>query len=698
MSILKLDRYNIRNTILKADDFLERSGVEAATRTKYRLLLEEILLDYMKKAPDTEFRLVYKSRLRSISMSLHVKCESCDILSETGSPVRNRLLKNFGPLPQWSYHKGENVYLFTPPSSLPDLKNVKKILLYMMKQKTFLLGVIIRFIQMIFNIIEPILTAAIIVAYTGSEMKKIYIVAALLLGQAALSSLLNYAGSRLLRNAYSGMMKRLKFDLTENILRIKTDCMDEKGSGVFTQRLITETSNIAEHLDSVLNVSTEVFRLLSLMIAFLLLSVNMFVYEMILFVFYILIQKAHLRNLTDDDRKYRSAMEKHTSFAGEMVRAHRDIKLLHCEDSFIKKLDSSIEESIDVETAMRVRSMKFILLRTQFVSWTDFIYMALLALHMSLGAMTASAALVLFSYNGRFFICSRSVSSFMDSLNGLALSSERIYQLMNSDDYEKETFGEKHIDEVKGDIELRDLKFSYRRANGSRVNVLNGMNLHIKSGEFVAFVGGSGCGKSTVLSLISRLYDPDEGSVLLDGCDIRELDMDSIRSNIGMVSQMPYIFNMSIRDNLSVVKADMTDEEMISACKTACIHDDIMKLPQGYNTIVGEGGITLSGGQRQRLAIARSIVRRYPIIMFDEATSALDNITQAKIRTAIDNLQGSRTVIMIAHRLSTVINCEHLFFLSGGKVIAEGTHKELLENCKEYRALYLEEGGESDDN
>lgn len=225
-------------------------------------------------------------------------------------------------------------------------------------------------------------------------------------------------------------------------------------------------------------------------------------------------------------------------------------------------------------------------------------------------------------------------------------------------------------------------------SNGHLVKVLKGINLKIKAGETAALVGQSGCGKSTLLSLLSRLHDPDSGEIYIDGHNIRDLDKDTLRGNMEMVSQMPYIFNMSIRDNLAIAKSDITEEQMIEICKMACIYDDIMAMPKGFDTVVGEGGVTLSGGQRQRIALARSLLQNYSILMLDEATSALDNITQAKIQAAVESMHGRQTTIMVAHRLSTVINCEHIFFISDGKVLAQGTHEQLLKNCKEYRDLY----------
>ena len=689
---MELTLENIKCSVEEADKFLEHSGIDSKERHRYRLLLEELLLDFKNNDSSAQYRLVFKGLLKSISIKLYVSGESHDPLSKSNSLIVKNTMQGFPNKPVWKYHKGQNIITYSPKAVLPDMTYTKKVLGYMTKQKkSFAIGTVIRFIQMVFNIVEPLLSAQIIVAYSGSEIRKIYIVAFLLLIQAAGLSALNFVASYLLRSTYGEMIKQMKYDLSKSVLCIKTSCMDENGSGVFTRRIISETEIVAASIDNLLEAGTAIFRLISLVIAFALVSMKMLLFEIVLFIIYAIIQRAHMRALTNDSRKCKTAIEKHTGFTGEMVRAHRDIKLMHCEDSFMSKLRSSIDDSVDLTTGMRVRSMKYILLRTQFVGWTNMIYMSLLGLQMYIGSLSPSAALVLFNYNGRVYSCANSVFNIMGYLQELGLSSERIFQIFNGSDYEKEEFGDTHLNDVKGEIEFRNVDFSYKRTNGSEIPVLNDLNLKIKAGEFVAFVGKSGCGKSTILSLISRLYDPDSGTVTLDGIDIRKLDKDTLRGNIEMVNQMPYIFNMSIRDNLAVVKNDLSDEKMIEACKTACIHDDIMKLPQDYRTVVGEGGVSLSGGQRQRLAIARSLVRAYPIIMLDEATSALDNITQSKIRTAINDLQGSRTIIMVAHRLSTVINCEHLFFISEGKVIAQGTHKQLLDNCREYRKLYFEE-------
>lgn len=691
---MKLVREDIQKAIDETDAYFERNGIDRKRRARYRLLLEEWLLEYRRTQPDADFDIVFKTNNRKIKVILQLKGESLNVVVKNNSDISETLLEGLDSAPVWIYKKGVNYISYSPKMIAPDIKSIKYLFTFMAsRRKTFIVASFLRFVNMLLVVVEPLLSASIIVAYSGSEINRILLIALLLLLQSGSSTIVTFFASYMLRKSYSTMIKEMQSDITDRVLRIKTSCMDENGSGLFTQRLINETNDAVENVDTLLEAATEIFRLISLVISFAIVSRKMLIFEVILFTIYIVIQRFRVRALTDDGRRSRTADEKHTSFVSEMVRGHRDIKLLHCEDSFKKKLDKSIDESVSLMTEMRIRSTKYILLRTQFVSITDYFYMAFLAFFMVADGMLPSTALVLFNYNGKAYLCSNAISNLMQTVSQLALSSERINQLMNSSDYEIEEFGNVHLDKVNGDIEFRDVEFSYMNSNGQLVKVLKGINLKIKAGETVALVGQSGCGKSTLLSLLSRLHDPDSGEIYIDGYNIRDLDKDTLRGNMEMVSQMPYIFNMSIRDNLAIAKSDITDEQMIEICKMACIYDDIMAMPKGFDTVVGEGGVTLSGGQRQRIALARSLLQNYSILILDEATSALDNITQAKIQAAVESMHGRQTTIMVAHRLSTVINCEHIFFISDGKILAQGTHEQLLKNCKEYRDLYSVKAG-----
>ena len=259
--------------------------------------------------------------------------------------------------------------------------------------------------------------------------------------------------------------------------------------------------------------------------------------------------------------------------------------------------------------------------------------------------------------------------------------------MFEEQEFKKEKFGTKHINKVQGNFEFKDVDFSYEENN----KVLDKLSFKVNANETVGFVGKSGVGKTTIFNLMCKMYDVSSGKITIDGIDINELDEESIRSNITIISQNPYIFNMSIKDNLKLVKNDLSEEEMKKACHLACLDEFIELLPNKYDTIVGEGGFNLSGGQRQRLAIARAFLQKTEIILFDEATSALDNDTQSKIQQAIDNLKKEYTILIIAHRFSTIINCDRIYYLENGKVLASGTHNELLEKCKEYKQLYESE-------
>ena len=204
----------------------------------------------------------------------------------------------------------------------------------------------------------------------------------------------------------------------------------------------------------------------------------------------------------------------------------------------------------------------------------------------------------------------------------------------------------------------------------------------------IALVGKSGEGKSTIIDLIMKNYDINEGKILIGNYDINKLTESTIRDNISVVSQEPYIFNLTIKDNIKLVNKQASDEEIIEVCKRAQIHDFIMSKKDGYDTYIGENGITLSGGQKQRLAIARALIKKSKIILLDEATSSLDNESQEKIKQIMKELSKNHTVIIVAHRLSTIVDADKILVFNNHKIVEQGTHEELMRNSEIYQKLY----------
>ena len=264
-------------------------------------------------------------------------------------------------------------------------------------------------------------------------------------------------------------------------------------------------------------------------------------------------------------------------------------------------------------------------------------------------------------------------------------SAQRVFEIIDSKPDIEEPEKPVMLEEVKGEILVKDVWFEYDPATP----ILKGMDLHVKAGEMLGIVGKTGAGKSTLANLIARLYDVNEGTIMVDGVNVKELSLGQLRKNIGIVSQDIYLFIGSIAENIRYARPDATIEEVIWAAKMSSAHEFIMNLPDGYETRVGAGGQDLSGGERQRLSIARTIIQNPKILILDEATAAMDTETEGKIQNALNELQSGRTTIAIAHRLSTLKDADSLAVIHEGKVVESGTHDELMKLKQEYHKLFM---------
>lgn len=250
-----------------------------------------------------------------------------------------------------------------------------------------------------------------------------------------------------------------------------------------------------------------------------------------------------------------------------------------------------------------------------------------------------------------------------------------IYEVLDIEPRQRDLQGATELKAGPGEIRFDNIYFSYNQT----APVLHGVTFMAKAGETTAVVGASGAGKSTLISLVQRFYDLDRGRILFDGQDIAGVTKQSLRHAIAYVSQQPYLFEGTIADNIRYGRPDASDEEIIEAAKLAHAHEFILQQPQGYDTPVGENGVTLSGGQRQRISIARAIVRNTPVLLLDEATSALDNRSEKRVQQALETIMQNRTTIVIAHRLSTVVNADRIVVMEAGRVVEEGRHEDLID-------------------
>lgn len=300
------------------------------------------------------------------------------------------------------------------------------------------------------------------------------------------------------------------------------------------------------------------------------------------------------------------------------------------------------------------------------------------------GTLTLGELVAFTTYLGQLLNPMRLVGMFIPAIAMAGAAAERVFEILDAIPEVQETPGAPAMPPFQGHVRFEHVSFSY----GKRREVLKDISLEAQPGEIVALVGPTGSGKSTIIHLIPRFYDPTEGRITIDGVDIRTVSLRSLRSQIGIVLQETTLFAATIRENIAFGRDDASEEEIIEAAKAAQAHDFIMQTPRGYDTLVGERGITLSGGQKQRIAIARAILTNPRLLVLDDATSSVDSETELAIQHALDRLMQGRTTFVIAHRLSTVMRADQILVLEKGRIVARGKHEELLASSPLYAEIY----------
>lgn len=563
-------------------------------------------------------------------------------------------------------------------------ENLKFAWLYIKDFKGMLVKYILcNILMIVISIIVPIWSARIIVALTSNNFYQLIFISIAIFIIENVRNIVNFYSRHYSQVIYREAFTKIQITLGEEILKLENKAIDNNSSGVFIQRLTNDTSLLAD-VFNVLNISlTNILTNLGIFGAIFLINKLVFVFLLAMTIIRFILERRRVNLYFEKDKIFREKNEKASGFIGELVRGVRDIKMLNAENSFMDELHNRVVDFNHTRYNMQNIDNKYSLFRGFTADLTDLFLICFLVVLIKNKALDVALALVIHNYASRLPSIVNYIGMLLDQIKDFNLSSARIFAIINTEEFKKEKFGLKHLKKLKGNFEFKNVSFAYEEKK-----ILNNLSFKVNADETVAFVGKSGAGKTTIFNLLCKMYDINSGNIYLDGYDINDLDKDTIRGNITIISQNPYIFNMSIRDNLALVKENLTDREMKKACKMACLDDFINSLPDKYDTIVGEGGVNLSGGQIQRLAIARAFVQKTEIILFDEATSALDNETQSSIQNAIENMKKSYTILIIAHRLSTVVNADRLLYIDKGKIVAESTHQELLKKNAKYKKLY----------
>lgn len=569
-------------------------------------------------------------------------------------------------------------------------RNIKKVYQYGKQYKKKLIMQIISVVcGIITGIILPLATAKQIVYFTSSKWQQLLIMSIVVLGINALRSFAAFFFTRKNSQVFRKLvMKNIQIDLGKEVLKISQKDMDMNSSGIFIQRITGDTEKMSDFFHKALMDIMRLLTSIGILFATLVINRQVFLYYLLVAIILTILYLEKSKKYENVFKVYKKETDNVSSLIGELIRGVRDIKMLNSKESFMYKLDESIERQNKKRFDMSDINAKYTYVIETLTAIFEVGLVILLIYLINSNVISVAIAIALFNYkSGIMTTVMAIIADLMELSKEFNVSCNRVFEIIDNSKFEKEKFGNKHIDNIDGNFEFENVSFEYTYDN----KVLNNLNFKINSGDMVGFVGKSGAGKTTIFNLLCKMYSVKSGRILIDGQNINELDEDSIRGNITIISQNPYIFNLSIRDNFKLVKADLTEDEMKEACKIACLDEFINTLPDKYDTVVGEGGVILSGGQKQRIAIARALIQKTKIILFDEATSALDNETQAEIQKAISNLKDEYTILIIAHRLSTIVNCNKIMILENGEINDQGTHGELLYRNEIYQKLYQTE-------
>ena len=522
------------------------------------------------------------------------------------------------------------------------------------------------------------------------------VVAIALVGSAIVKSVCDYAGTLLTNKAGFGMITDLRNDLYDSVLRRSTAFFQRHSTGMLISTLINDIERVQAAMSSVLSdFLQQVFTLLFMIGAVILVGGRM-AWVLLLFVPVIIVSARRIgRGVRRTTRKGQDKLAEIQTIVHETITGNSIVKAFGMERWEMRRFRRAADRLLHA-------NMRSVAVQAISSPLMDALGAVAIALLLSFGRnrivhgnWTAGSFITFLAAVIVLYDPVRKMPLYYNSFQQAVGASQEIFKFLDAQDEVTERKGALKLNGFENSIEFRDVRFSYER-DGERKEVLSGVSLTVNRGEVVALVGPSGAGKSTLVNLLPRFYDVSSGAILLDGHDVRDLTLVSLRKQIGKVTQETVLFNDTVRNNIAYGQPDVPMEKIEAAAKAARAHDFIMRLPEGYDTQIGERGTRLSGGERQRLAIARALLKDAPILVLDEATSALDAESEAQVQAALATLMRDRTVMVIAHRLSTVRSATRIAVIEHGRITELGTHEELLERGGTYSRLYQLQFGEEE--
>lgn len=561
------------------------------------------------------------------------------------------------------------------------------------------------------SIVVTILSARGIELITMSMFKKAIIYATMVLCLTVFQRIMWYIANTLYHIYANKIMSNLNFDLAKQSFKLNSKTFNDHDTGTFVMRIVNDPEQVVSKYADIIDIITELIT--SIVMLVYILTLNSWIATIFIGVVAvgIIIERNRIKQRRKNHKVVKKTQDKIHSLTTEIVRSEKDIKSLGLED----RLSEVSEENY---LAYRKARFKYSTVDATFAHGRRLLIDIVTSLVLILGVvfidkglLTLASFMIIKSNSNSLYSFVWNTGYISNCIIDIKIYTERMFALFDEKEFVTEKFGRTNLDKIKGNIEFKNVSYSFKEYEYpkpddnakkrpkvkpkpvllSTKQVFTDLSFKIKPNTTVAFVGQSGSGKSTILNLMSKMFEVDEGEVLIDGVNINSLNKKSLRNGISLVNQFPYIFDMTIKENLLLAKGDATDEDIHEALKKASLKDFIDTLPNGIETKVGESGIKLSGGQKQRLAIARALLRKSSIIIFDESTSSLDNFAQEEVKKSIDGLKGKSTIVIVAHRLSTIKNVDKIFFLDSGKIVDSGSFEELFERNEKFKAMFLAE-------
>ncbi|MFL2888162.1 MAG: ABC transporter permease [Pelagibacterales bacterium MED-G40] len=484
----------------------------------------------------------------------------------------------------------------------------------------------------------------------------------------------------------SWIQGKIQKQLANKILLSDIQTLEKKHSGKYVSNILYDATLIQNMVSTaILNLMKDSFTLIALLSLMFYQNWRLALFAIIMMPLSAALARTLGKRIGKATKESGVLAEDLTSFLSEIIRSSQMIRIFQTEKrenlNALNKTDAVIDKSIKIQSIL-IRATPIMEILTG-IMIAGFIFFS--------GVLIAEGELEInnfFSFLTAMMLAYqpiRSLATINMVLYSGAAGAKRVFAVLDEPISIANDTSLPKLEVKKSDIIFKDVSFKY---DVTTEKAVSDINFEIKGGTMAAFVGHSGAGKSTIIKLIPRFYDPQKGKIFIDNQDIHSVNLESLRKNIALVSQDVILFDSSIKDNIAYANPNASDEEIVKACQFAAADDFINKMPNKYNTLIGENGVRLSGGQKQRISIARAVLKNSPIILLDEATSSLDAESEEKVQSAIKNLTKNKTTLVIAHRLSTIHNADKIFLVKSGMIIDSGNHQSLINSSEDYKSLY----------